>query len=75
MNVRVYVYHPLWEDSTTITGLVVWDELTDSQAGGIVDHYNVVVKDGESQTVFVSTCTCTFVYMYMYYCVDWQFTH
>ena len=58
MNVRVYVYHPILDDSTNITALVVWDALTEIEAGGVVDNYSVVIQD-DGNNVFVSNqCTC-----------------
>ena len=58
MNVRVYVYHPILDDSTTITALVVWDAL---EGGGVVDKYYIVIQDDGSNNVFVSNqCTVIF---------------
>ena len=62
MNVRSYVYHPVLNDTTEITALIVWDRLSNFEAGGIVEHYNVVIRaeNGDVILVSVNLLTCFF---------------
>jgi hypothetical protein len=48
MNVRVYVYRPLLEDDSSITALIVWDALSDTEAGGIVNYYRVSISGAKN---------------------------
>ena len=51
------MYHPTLENDD-ITALIVWDALSDTEAGGIVSHYNVTIRDVENNNiVFVSIYT------------------
>ena len=64
MNVRVYVYNPILSDDETITALIVWDALTPEEAGGVVNQYNVSIREeGTVEEIVVST---NHLYMYMY---------
>ena len=67
MNVRSYVYHPLLDDMTKITALIVWDGLSFVDAGGTVSHYVVVIKRNED-TVLVSFA-CVNVFPQLQWCV------
>ena len=51
------MYHPTLE-SDDITALIVWDALSDTEASGIVSHYNVMIREMENNDiVFVSIYT------------------
>lgn len=52
VNVRVYVYHPLLNEDN-ITALIVWDALNATEAGGIVNHYDICIQDLQTDEVWV----------------------
>ena len=46
------MYHPLL-NKDNITALIVWDALNTTQAGGIVNHYDVFIQDLQTDEVRV----------------------
>ena len=55
MNVRVYVYIPILGDDENITALIEWDTLTPEEAGGVVNQYNVSIREeGTEENINVS---------------------
>ena len=49
------MYHPLL-NKDNITALIVWDALNATQAGGIVNHYDVSIQDLQTDEVWVRKC-------------------
>ena len=52
-NVRVYTYSPI-RNRTSITGLVVWDRWSTTDAGGVVKNYYVNVSDATNGNLLTS---------------------
>ena len=62
MNVRVYVYNPVLGDNETITALIVWDALTPEEAGSVINHYNVSIREvGTDKKIVVSIHMQSFI--------------
>ena len=55
------MYRPSFEDRDAITALVVWNALTEVEAGGIVNNYSVIIDDADT---FVSL-----YFTYIYNCL------
>ena len=63
------MYHPSFENRDAITALVVWNALTEVEAGGIVNSYSVIIDDADTfvSLCFMSIYNCLLLLLYLFW--------
>ena len=49
-NVRVFIFFPHRGNTMAVSGQVVWDRLSQEDAGGTVDMYQIMLRDGNNES-------------------------